>query len=134
MSNPDLEENITSDQIPIIQITENGIEGFEMLCRLCANRSDHLIPIYSEEGMSNDLPNKMNLYLPVKVSEKDTLPLQCCYQCANTVLAWHELVVASEEADRRLRDLQIEAEKHLEGQNSMEHIDSEVKSDSEDSR
>lgn len=98
---------------PIIHLTENGVEGFEVLCRLCANRSDHLIPIYSEEGVSNDLADKMNMYLPIKVTKTDLLPLQCCFQCATTVLTWHELVVATLEADRRLRDVQIEVEKQL---------------------
>lgn len=98
---------------PIIHLTENGVEGFEVLCRLCANRSDHLIPIYSEEGVSNDLADKMNMYLPIKVTKDDLLPLQCCFQCATTVLTWHELVVATLEADRRLRDVQIEVEKQL---------------------
>lgn len=115
----ELNENISIEQIPIIQITENGIVGFEILCRLCANRSDNLISVYSEEGISNDLSTKMNLYLPVKVSETDTLPLQCCFQCASTVLTWHELVVASVEADRRLRELQKEAEKQLKNHNTQ---------------
>lgn len=139
MSTTEIEEQICSDNIPIIEITENGIEGFEILCRLCANRSDHLIPIYSEEGISNDLPTKMNLYLPVKVSETDTLPLQCCFQCASTVLTWHELVIASVEADRRLRELQTEAEKHLQDQNvsvAQEALEEklEIKTDSDDDR
>lgn len=139
MSAIEIEDQITTDNIPIIQITENGIEGFEILCRLCANKSDNLIPIYSEEGVSNDLSTKMNLYLPVKVSENDALPLQCCFQCASTVLNWHELVIASVEADKRLRELHAEAEKHLQEQNEQfieEDVEekSEIKSDSEDDR
>lgn len=84
-------------------------------CRLCANQNERLIGIYSEEGISNDLANKMNLYLPIKVSEHDTLPLQCCWSCASTILAWHDLVVASVEADRRFRAAHIEVDKPLEG-------------------
>lgn len=140
MSTTELEDNIVTEQIPIIQITENGIEGFEILCRLCANRSEHLIPIYGEEGTSNDLSDKMNLYLPVKVTADDTLPLQCCFQCASTVLSWHELVIASVEADKRLRDLQEEAEKHLEQQKvamqqaALEDKKYYIKSESDDDR
>lgn len=82
----------------------------ELLCRLCANKNDKAIGIYSEEGIANDLANKMNTYLPVKVSESDALPLHCCWSCASTVLAWHELVVASIEADKKLRGLDVDAD------------------------
>lgn len=83
------------------------------VCRLCANENDKLIGIFTEDGLSNDLATKMNLYLPVKVAESDQLPLQCCWQCASTVLAWHDLVVTSVEADRRLRHTDYVALKAL---------------------
>lgn len=108
-------ENNLEDQEIVLGITDSDIIGFESVCRLCANHSDKVIGIYNEEGTANDLANKMNLYLPIKVSESDELPLQCCWGCASTVLAWHELVVASIEADRRLRGMQIVSEKGLEG-------------------
>lgn len=85
-------------------ITATEVSGIEVVCRLCANQSTRVIGIYSEEGSTNDLANKMNTYLPVKVSETDTLPLNCCWNCASTVLAWHELYTTSIEADKRLRD------------------------------
>lgn len=88
--------------------------SISIICRLCANQSDKLIGIYSEDGVNNDLAGKMNLYLPVKVTETDNLPLQCCWQCASTVLAWHDLVVTSVEADRRLKSYQFVSEKQLE--------------------
>lgn len=75
------------------------------VCRLCANHSERIIGIYSQEGVETDLANKMNRYLPVKVCESDNLPLQCCWTCASTVLAWHELVLSSVEAERRLKNL-----------------------------
>lgn len=106
-------ENNLEEQGIVLGITESEIIGFESVCRLCANHNEKVIGIYSEEGTSNDLANKMNLYLPIKVSECDELPLQCCWGCASTVLAWHELVVASIEADRRLRGMQIVSEKDL---------------------
>lgn len=97
----------------VLEIPDNEIISYDVIsiCRLCANPNEKVIGIYSEEGLSNDLANKMNMYLPVKVSENDTLPLQCCWSCASTVLAWHDLVLASVEADRRLRNLQIVPEK-----------------------
>lgn len=84
------------------------------ICRLCANQSDKLIGIYSEDGISNGLADKFNLYLPIKVSEADHLPLQCCWQCASTLLAWHDLVLTSVETDRRLRSFQFDNDKQLE--------------------
>ncbi|CAH0550417.1 unnamed protein product [Brassicogethes aeneus] len=83
------------------------------ICRLCANQSEKLIGIYTEDGCSNDLANKMNLYLPIKISETDDLPLQCCWQCASTLLAWHDLVVTTADTDRKLRSCQLVTEKQL---------------------
>lgn len=91
------------------EITE--VISINEICRLCANQNDKLIGIYSEDGINNELAIKMNMYLPVKVNETDDLPLQCCWQCASTVLAWHELVVTSLEADRRLKNYQLSTEK-----------------------
>jgi hypothetical protein len=31
-----------------------------------------------------------------------------CYQCASTLIAWHDLVVSCLEADKKLRELQVE--------------------------
>lgn len=81
------------------------------ICRLCANQNKKLMGIYSAEGENNDLATKMNSYLPIKVDKTDNLPLQCCWQCASTILAWHELFVTSIEADRRLRSYQLVSEK-----------------------
>lgn len=99
MSN--LNENQTSI---VVEISDKVLPSVETICRLCANSSTRAIGIYSEEGISNDLAGKMNLYLPIKVSDTDSLPLHCCWRCASTVLAWHELVVASVEADRRFKN------------------------------
>ncbi|XP_018563325.1 zinc finger protein 484-like isoform X2 [Anoplophora glabripennis] len=100
----------------IMELQENELTemiSINVICRLCANQNDKLIGIYSEDGINNDLANKMNMYLPIKVNETDDLPLQCCWQCASTVLAWHDLVITSVEADRRLRSYQFVAEKQL---------------------
>lgn len=94
---------------PDNELTE--VISINEICRLCANQNDKLIGIYSEDGINNELAIKMNMYLPVKVNETDDLPLQCCWQCASTVLAWHELVVTSLEADRRLKNYQLVTKK-----------------------
>lgn len=89
--------------------TTPQLVSINLICRLCANeiQNNKLIGIYSEDGLNNDLPNKMNMYLPIKVSENDELPQQCCWDCASTVLAWHDLFIASIEADRRLRNCEL---------------------------
>lgn len=95
--------------------TDSGITeviSINEICRLCANQNDKLIGIYSEDGVNNELATKMNMYLPIKVKESDDLPLQCCWQCASTVLAWHELVVTSLEADRRLKNYQLDEQQN----------------------
>lgn len=93
---------------------ENEKGEIEYLCRLCANKNDKVISIYSPEGTANDLANKINSYLPIKVADDDLLPLHCCWGCASTLLAWHELVVATVEADKRLRVLHVDDEKQVE--------------------
>lgn len=103
----------------------------EFLCRLCANKNDKVIGIYSAEGVSNDLANKMNLYLPVKVCESDELPLHCCWSCASTVLAWHELVVACLEADKRLRGLDAIVEKPVENEVVIEMAEDATREDTD---
>lgn len=77
--------------------------NLNLVCRFCAVQNERFIGIFSEEGISNDLANKINLYLPVKVSQDDQLPLQCCWNCASTLIAWHELVITSVECDQRFR-------------------------------
>ncbi|XP_012243897.1 zinc finger protein 157-like isoform X1 [Bombus impatiens] len=76
------------------------------LCRICANVNDHLIPIFEGEGLQHDLCNKIHKYLPICVSENDALPLQLCYHCAATLLAWHELLEGCLNAERRLLEMQ----------------------------
>ncbi|KAB0803391.1 hypothetical protein PPYR_00361 [Photinus pyralis] len=106
-------EDCQDNEVLVQMLPESGLISINIICRLCANPNERIIGIYSEEGISNDLANKMNTYLPIKVSEADHLPLQCCWSCASTVLAWHELVVASVEADRRLRELQSVEDKQI---------------------
>ncbi|XP_066144686.1 zinc finger protein OZF-like isoform X2 [Euwallacea fornicatus] len=93
------------EEPPILSLPE--VISINAICRLCANQSDKLIGIYTDDGVQNALAEKLNLYLPIKVAENDHLPLQCCWQCASTLLAWHDLVITSVEADRRLRSYQF---------------------------
>lgn len=37
------------------------------LCRICANSSDHTVPIFEGEGEEHDLPSKILKYLPIHV-------------------------------------------------------------------
>ncbi|XP_076283373.1 uncharacterized protein LOC143210412 isoform X1 [Lasioglossum baleicum] len=76
------------------------------LCRVCANTNDHLIPIFEGEGLQHDLCSKIHKYLPIHISETDVLPLQLCYHCAATLLAWHELLEGCLTAERRLLEMQ----------------------------
>ncbi|XP_032676919.1 zinc finger protein 69-like isoform X3 [Odontomachus brunneus] len=76
------------------------------LCRICANANDHLIPIFEGEGAELDLSNKILKYLPIHISRSDTLPLQLCYHCAVTILAWHELSKDCLNAEKKLLEMQ----------------------------
>lgn len=49
-----------------------------------------------------------NLFLLQQVTETDSLPQQMCYQCASTLIAWHDLVISCVEADKKLREVQVE--------------------------
>ncbi|KAF5294031.1 hypothetical protein FQR65_LT10936 [Abscondita terminalis] len=106
-------EDCQDNEVLVQMLPDSGLLGINIICRLCANPNERIIGIYSEEGISNELATKMNTYLPIKVSESDSLPLQCCWNCASTVLAWHELVVASVEADQRLREVQSGDDKQI---------------------
>ncbi|KAL1460867.1 hypothetical protein WDU94_012806 [Cyamophila willieti] len=83
-----------------------------LLCRVCANQHDYLIPIFEGEGLDHDMPTKMDKHLPIKVRENDKLPTQMCYQCASTIIAWSDLVTNCLEADKKLtRMLRINEKK-----------------------
>ncbi|XP_020706539.2 zinc finger protein 182-like isoform X1 [Athalia rosae] len=85
-------------------------QSWNELCRVCANSSDHLIPIFEGEGLEHDLSSKIHRYLPIQVSREDSLPSHLCYHCASTLLAWHELTESCIDAEQRLlkmkKDLQ----------------------------
>ncbi|KAI5746558.1 hypothetical protein M8J77_004864 [Diaphorina citri] len=87
-------------------------QDMSLLCRVCANQHDYLIPIFEGEGLDHDMPTKMDKHLPIKVRENDKLPTQMCYQCASTIIAWSDLVTNCLEADKKLtRMLKINEKK-----------------------
>ncbi|XP_065205999.1 zinc finger protein 26-like isoform X1 [Planococcus citri] len=76
------------------------------LCRLCANTDNQFIPIFQGEGLEHNLSLKIETHLPIiKVTEADKLPLQICYQCASTLISWHNLYESCRVADKRLREI-----------------------------
>lgn len=75
----------------------------DSLCRLCACNSELLIPIFDGEGLENSLADKIEKYLPIKVTLEDLLPLQVCFHCASTVLSWHELITSCIDAEHKLK-------------------------------
>lgn len=66
---------ISQDQI--VQYPERNVEetvsptevtlAWVHLCRICANASDHMIPIFESEGAEHDLASKILKYLPIHV-------------------------------------------------------------------
>ncbi|XP_068082244.1 zinc finger protein 300 isoform X2 [Anabrus simplex] len=83
-----------SDRLPVSQ-----------LCRICANPNDFLISIFEGEGSDHELGMKINKHLPIQVCEDDELPKHICYQCASTLIAWHDMVITCISADNRIRQL-----------------------------
>lgn len=83
-----------------------------LLCRVCANQHDYLIPIFEGEGLDHDMPTKIDKHLPIKVRDTDRLPTQICYQCASTVIAYSDLVVncidANKKLNKMLKDMKLE--------------------------
>ncbi|KAL0110592.1 hypothetical protein PUN28_013880 [Cardiocondyla obscurior] len=76
------------------------------LCRICANACERMIPIFEGDGMEHDLASKILKHLPIHVCESDTLPLQLCENCANILIAWHELSEGCLNAERKLLEMQ----------------------------
>ncbi|XP_066594749.1 zinc finger protein 271-like [Prorops nasuta] len=94
------------------------------VCRICANYSDHLVPIFKGEGIEQELSSKINKYLPISISEDDTLPLQLCYHCTLTLITWHELITGCLNAQQRLLEMQMvqpkEQEHNLSSSNEVD--------------
>lgn len=85
------------------QVNLENVQDFSNVCRTCATITEFVIPIFAGEGLQNNLADKIHSHLPIKVTETDVLPRVVCYQCASTLLAWHELVACCRHADAALR-------------------------------
>lgn len=58
---------------------------------------------------------KSDKIIDFQVAKTDTLPLQLCYHCAATILAWHELLEGCLDAEKQL--LQMQDDQSLKEQN-----------------
>ncbi|XP_038206681.1 zinc finger protein 846-like isoform X3 [Zerene cesonia] len=85
------------------QPASSGPEDFSFMCRICALKTRNIMNLFEDEGAEQKLVEKINKYLPLKVSQGDGLPEVICYQCSNAVLAWHELVECCMQADASFR-------------------------------
>ncbi|RZF39913.1 hypothetical protein LSTR_LSTR016599 [Laodelphax striatellus] len=52
---------------PMCKNTNRKVTDISLLCRICAKRSDRLIPIFEGEGLIVDLAVKMQQYLAMKI-------------------------------------------------------------------
>ncbi|XP_033218319.1 zinc finger protein 2-like [Belonocnema kinseyi] len=99
---PDIPENVEDIQI----VVEEETPSISQMCRICASLNGHMVPIFKGDGLQHDLCKKIDKHLPIKVSKDDTLPLQLCYHCAATLLAWDELSDGCLKAQNQLLLLQ----------------------------
>ncbi|XP_049786464.1 zinc finger protein 726-like isoform X1 [Schistocerca cancellata] len=73
------------------------------LCRLCAaSVDDDVVYIFSSDGHSLNLPEKINRNLPVKVKITDPLPKQLCMDCVNKVNMFDDFAETCVEAEGKL--------------------------------
>ncbi|RZF46594.1 hypothetical protein LSTR_LSTR002926 [Laodelphax striatellus] len=87
---------------PMCKNTNRKVTDISLLCRICAKRSDRLIPIFEGEGLIVDLAVKMQQYLAMKVTKDDDLPVKVCVSCATAVTSWHDLVLMTIQAKKEL--------------------------------
>ncbi|XP_026283064.1 uncharacterized protein LOC113209639 isoform X5 [Frankliniella occidentalis] len=87
----------------LVEPVKEEVHSRNSLCRLCACYTQLLIPIFESEGLENSLSDKIEKYLPIQVGPSDVLPVHICFQCASTVLSWHELSESCVEAQHKLK-------------------------------
>ncbi|XP_023288171.1 zinc finger protein 600-like [Orussus abietinus] len=88
--------------------------NFSVTCRLCAKtyREEKLIKIFSTRGTSLNLKASINGHLPIKVTEKDNLPLNICIMCLRRVNATNEFFDIVVTSDRILNKFLKKREDH----------------------
>ncbi|XP_075222046.1 uncharacterized protein LOC142324866 isoform X2 [Lycorma delicatula] len=74
-------------------------------CRICATHCENLIPLFEGEGLNYDLALKICKHLPFKVLQDDSLPKQCCHQCASLIISWDDLINISSKANIKLNKM-----------------------------
>ncbi|XP_051160821.1 zinc finger protein 665-like [Leptopilina boulardi] len=99
-----------TSELQIIEREDDEVDKLSQMCRTCGTVNDHLIPIFKEDGLEHNFSSKIEKHLPMKVCETDILPLQLCYQCAATLLAFDELAESVLTVQSRLLRLQEQAE------------------------
>ncbi|XP_074104360.1 uncharacterized protein LOC141530879 isoform X2 [Cotesia typhae] len=120
------QQNIT-DSISTTMLDDTNIYCGEQeinlqdLCRVCANTNNHMVPIFEDEGLQHDLINKISRYLPINVTKNDTLPLQLCYNCASTLIAWHDLLEGCLDAEQKLLGIEERLLSKEQVPQSLEH-------------
>lgn len=75
------------------------------LCRVCACKSDDLVPVFGEKGVGMQLLDKIHTHLPIMVTADDLLPITVCVDCIYKLEICHEFVHCCLEADAKLREI-----------------------------
>lgn len=75
------------------QILQINSENSNEKCRLCGRHDLKLVDIFSEEGLENDLSNKIEMHIPIKLVESKEQRMKCCSECVATILSWHNFVL-----------------------------------------
>ncbi|KAJ0173414.1 hypothetical protein K1T71_010563 [Dendrolimus kikuchii] len=104
--NPAVNQSSSTQKFIEFELTPStpvNLENFSNVCRTCATITEYVVPIFEGEGVQNNLADKIHKHLPIQVSKQDVLPGVVCYQCASTLLAWHEMVQCCVQADAALR-------------------------------
>ncbi|KAL0272773.1 UNVERIFIED_CONTAM: hypothetical protein PYX00_005620 [Menopon gallinae] len=94
-------ENTDVSQVRVcdIRTCENNI------CRICMTFTELVLPIFEGEGVRQNLEEKIQKYLPVKISVTDSLPQQLCFNCADALISWDSLITICLESDRKLKGM-----------------------------
>ncbi|XP_044746249.1 zinc finger protein OZF-like isoform X2 [Coccinella septempunctata] len=76
-----------------IQVFQNKTRNSNGICRLCGRQDLKLININSEEGLKNELYNKIELHIPIKLIESTNTSFECCMECVKLIVSWHNFVL-----------------------------------------